>query len=65
METTKGRGDAILVIDYGIDYDLQWVVALKDGGQCWCVSNPNVRFVTNISFDRKAEKICSTSLPQS
>lgn len=42
--------------DYGIDYDLVWICGLDDGGASWCVPNPKIRFVRNITMGRTAKK---------
>ncbi len=43
---------AHLVIDYGVEFDLMWVVFTEDG-ECWCVPNPDVRAQENWSVKRK------------
>ena len=34
LQTAKGPGLAHIVIDYGIEADLIWVVFLDDSGEC-------------------------------
>jgi len=53
MSCPKGNGLAVLVIDYGLDHDLMWVIALDDSGECWTYSNPEIRFRENVSYGRK------------
>lgn len=48
----KGRGFAFVLIDYGQEHHLMWVVALDDGGEIWCASNPEVRVQANWSLGR-------------
>jgi hypothetical protein len=43
VRTTRGGGYAHLVIDYGPDEHLMWVVFLDDGGECVVFPNPEVR----------------------
>ena len=55
MQTPKGEGMAILVIDYGPDYDLMWTVIVSKGehaGQIWTYPNPQVRGVENVTLGR-------------
>ena len=51
--TPKGSGLAHLVIDYGPEQHLLWVVALDIGGECWTFPNPEVRFAANPTMGRK------------
>lgn len=55
MDTPKGAGYAVAVIDYGLEHSLLWVVALNDTGEIWCVPNSKVRMQTNWSAGRRAE----------
>ena len=55
MDTTKGPGLALAVIDYGLEHNLLWVVALDDSGEIWCVPNGEVRAQKNWSAGRMAE----------
>jgi hypothetical protein len=53
MKTSKGAGLAFAVIDYGIEHDLLWVVALDDSGEIWCMPNREVRISANWSIGRQ------------
>jgi hypothetical protein len=53
MKTSKGDGLAFAVIDYGIEHDLLWVVALDDSGEIWCMPNSEVRISANWSIGRR------------
>jgi hypothetical protein len=53
MQTSKGDGLAFAVIDYGIEHNLLWVVALDDNGEIWCVPNSEVRVSPNWSIGRR------------
>ena len=48
-----GPGFAIAVIDYGQEFDLLWVVGMDEGGEIWCVPNPQVRLQANWSMGRR------------
>lgn len=55
LNTPKGEGLAVLVIDYGPDFDLWWTVVISKGefaGQIWTYSNAEVRGVPNITLGR-------------
>jgi len=52
MDTPKGRGHAEVLIDYGPEADLLWVVILNSGGEIWTFRNKDVRAVPNISIGR-------------
>lgn len=56
MHTPKGPGIAQFLIDYGMENDLLWVIALDDGGQIWCFPNWEVRLYQNESVGRKKEQ---------
>lgn len=50
--TPKGKGIAHVLIDYGVEADLIWVV-FQDSGECWCWCNQDIRADTNITFGRQ------------
>lgn len=47
LVTPRGKADAHLVIDYGPEYSLYWVVFLRESGECWTYGNPVVRLEAN------------------
>ena len=49
----RGAGMAFAVIDYGPEFDLLWVTGMDEGGEIWCVPNPQVRLQANWSLGRK------------
>ncbi len=49
----RGSGMAFAVIDYGPEFDLLWVTGMDEGGEVWCVPNPQVRLQANWSMGRK------------
>lgn len=53
VHTSRGDGIAQLVIDYGLENDLLWVVALDEGGAFWCLPNHEVRLFQNETVGRK------------
>ena len=53
LDTSKGRGMAHFVIDYGPEADLLWVVFMDKDGACWSVPNPEVRMHCNWSLGRR------------
>jgi hypothetical protein len=55
MDTPKGRGLALAVIDYGQEHNLLWVVTLNTSGEIWCVPNSHVRVPPNWSAERQPE----------
>ena len=50
--TPQGKGLAHVRIDYGIDFDLCWVV-FQANGECWTWRNQDILAETNITFGRK------------
>lgn len=50
LYTPRGEGRAVLVIDYGPDDDLLWVVFLKSSRACFAFRNSEVRAVENLSL---------------
>jgi hypothetical protein len=52
LSTPKGPGVAWFVIDYGIEHNLQWVVAIDSTGEIWTFQNPEVRAQKNITQGR-------------
>lgn len=49
----RGPGLAHLVIDYGPEHHLLWVVFLDDSGECWTVANPLIRAQWNPTMGRR------------
>lgn len=52
LDTVKGPGYAILVIDYSQEHDLIWSVVLNASGEIWCIPNHQVRGPKNWSLGR-------------
>lgn len=55
LNTEKGSGMAIAVIDYSSEHHLLWVIILDEGGEIWCVPNNKIRGLNNYSMGRKTE----------
>ncbi len=55
VKTPDGKGLAQVLIDYGPEHDLIWVV-FQDNGECWSWRNQDVRADTNITMGRKADE---------
>ena len=53
--TVKGDGVAHLVIDYGPESHLLWVVFLDSTGECWSVPNFDIRLRPNWSMNADRE----------
>ena len=49
--TPKGKGIAHVLIDYGVEADLIWIV-FQDDGECWSWRNQDIRAERNITFNR-------------
>jgi uncharacterized cupin superfamily protein len=52
--TPKGKGLAHVLINYGAEFDLLWVVFQDDTGECWTYNNREVRAQPNVSMGRIA-----------
>ena len=53
--TPRGKGMAQMIIDYGTDYDLLWVVFQDEGGECWSWRNQDIRAQNNVTMGRVTE----------
>jgi hypothetical protein len=51
--TPRGKALAVVLIDYGVEFDLMWTCFL-DSGECWTFRNPEIRAQTNETIGRKA-----------
>ena len=51
LHTPKGRALAVALIDYGPQWDLQWVTFLNDNGECCTFRNSQIRQERNHTFD--------------
>ena len=51
INTPIGSGICHILIDYGPEHDLLWVVTDNKTGEIWSWSNSKVRMLTNISMN--------------
>lgn len=51
MTTPQGKGLAHMIIDYGPEHDLVWVVFQKNS-EIWCWRNQDVRADANVTYGR-------------
>jgi hypothetical protein len=56
MDTPKGRGHAEILIDYGPEADLLWVVVINGTGEIWAFRSADVRATANVSIGRNLEQ---------
>jgi len=56
LTTPRGKGFAHLVIDYGQEHDLLWVVFQDETGECWTWRNADVKIQPNETLGRKLPK---------
>ena len=59
----RGTGLAFAVIDYGPEFDLLWVTGMDEGGEIWCIPNPQIRLQANWSMGRKKASAKSGAIP--
>lgn len=52
VETPKGTGQAVFIIDYSIEHDLYWTVFLDDTRECWTFNNKDIRIQENYTLGR-------------
>lgn len=52
MNTPKGEGFAHVMLDYGPESDLYWVVLIAETGEIWTYANRYVRASKNITLGR-------------
>ena len=50
LKTPQGKAWAVALIDYGPQWDLQWVTFIKETGECWTFRNPEIRQEENYTF---------------
>jgi hypothetical protein len=59
--TPRGEGYAQVLIDYGAEFNLPWVVFLDDSGECWTYGNTQIRAQKNITMGRMHAKAVRAS----
>jgi hypothetical protein len=58
--TPKGRALAHLLMDYGEEHHLMWIVFQDDTGECWTWPNPDIRIQNNVTFNRNVDRHLTT-----
>jgi hypothetical protein len=58
VETPKGRGWAIVLRDYGYDYDDLWTCLISETKEFWTFRNKEIKGVDNLTFGVGVEKSC-------
>lgn len=53
LETSKGNGFAHVLIDYGQEFSLMWVVFIDATRECWVVPNEEIRARSNWTMGRR------------
>jgi len=56
VDTPRGKGQAMFVIDYSPEHDLYWVTFLDESKECWTFANKDIRAQTNITLGRENPK---------
>ena len=56
MICSRGKGRAIIMLDYSEDHSLYWVIVLDSSGEIWTVRNEDVRVRAN-------ETLCTACAP--
>jgi len=51
--TPHGTGLAHVLIDYGAEHDLLWIVFQDKDGECWTWNNKEIRAQVNVTMGRK------------
>lgn len=51
LKTPKGKAWAVALIDYGPQWDLQWVTFIHNTGECWTFRNSEIRQESNYTFN--------------
>ncbi len=49
LTTPKGRAWAVALIDYGPQWDLQWITFVRETGECWTFRNSQIRQEQNFT----------------
>lgn len=49
LNTPKGDGLCHIVLDYGPEFAIQWVVFINETGECWTYSNEDIRACKNVT----------------
>lgn len=50
LDTPRGPAWAHFMIDYGSEHHLLWVCFLKESGECWTFTNPEIKLEKNVTM---------------
>ncbi len=53
VETPKGKGYALFVIDYSSEHHIIWIVALDATREVWGFSNPEIKVQSNYTMRKE------------
>jgi hypothetical protein len=60
--TPGGYAQAHVLIDWGMDQDLQWVCFIVATGECWTYQNKDIRLVDNETMGRRNKAVRESSM---
>lgn len=63
LDTPKGPGQALFVIDYGPEHHLLFTVAIDETREIWTFNNTQVKAQKNVTMGRVEEKKADEALP--
>jgi hypothetical protein len=63
VDTPKGPAMAVILLDYGPDYDLMWVTFIDDTGECWTWKNSDIRGIKNVTLGRRTKEDMTANRP--
>ncbi len=55
LDTEHGKADAHLVLDYGENRSLFYVVFVRDSGECWILDSRRVKLERNVTMGVRVE----------
>ena len=64
LNTPKGPGLAHVMIDYGPEHHLIWVVFLDTNGECWAFPNPEIRMRSNPTMGRPSQSFTASRMTE-
>lgn len=56
MDTPKGSGQALFLIDYGSEHNIMFTVAIDKTGELWTFDTTKIRMQKNITMGREIKK---------
>lgn len=52
VNTPKGKAQAVVLIDYGPEFELMWVCFLDVSRECWTWPNSKIKAQGNVTLGR-------------